>query len=114
MPSQYKISQKSKKFIRDIYSEYGINLIVWSKYYLEYFYITITLWPVSHRIVTEENGKRTCQYKLNATRNAFEISKVLNKLSDSSDTSNRLRKNKAILVELLREVTRVHPLMEKS
>ena len=112
--SQYKLSQKSKKFIKHIYSEYGINLIVWSKYYLDYFYNTITLWPVSHRIVTEKNGKRTCQYNLNATRNTFEISKVLNKLSDSNDASNQLRKNKAILVELLREVTRVHALMEKS
>ncbi|OQO71662.1 hypothetical protein BH747_02195 [Enterococcus villorum] len=112
--SQYKLSQKSKKFIKDIYSEYGINLIVWSKYYLEYFYSTITLWPVSHRIVTEENRKRTYQYKLNATRNAFDISKVLNKLSDSNDASDQLKKNKAVLVELLREVTRVHSLMGSS
>lgn len=111
--SQYKLSQKSKKFIKHIYSEYGVNLIVWSKYYLEYFYSTITLWPVSHRIITEENGKRICRYNLNVARNTFEVSNVLNKLSDSNDASNQLRKNKAILVELLRELTRVHSLMEK-
>lgn len=104
--SKYKLSKKSKQFIKDIYSEYGINLIAWSKYYLEYFYSRITLWPATHRIETQENGRRIVRYDLNASRNTFAINNVLGKISDSNDVSRILKKNKRILVEILREVSK--------
>lgn len=106
--SQYKLNQKSKRFIKDIYSEYGINLVAWSKAYLNYFYSSITLWPLSHRIVTEENGKRVSQYDYNATRNVFALNSVLGKISESNGAYSYLKKNKMILVELLRKESLNH------
>ncbi|MEA4830862.1 MAG: hypothetical protein VB121_12890 [Enterococcus thailandicus] len=103
---KYQISLKSKKFIKDVHNEYGINLVAWAKSYLNYFYSRVTLWPVSHRIETEEDGKRIVQYNMNANRNVFALNVVLEKLSDSNGVSSLLKKNKKILVELLREESR--------
>ena len=102
--SQYKLSQKSKQFIKTVYSEHGINLLAWSKFYSRYFFSKITLWPDSHRIVSEENGKRKVEYNLNVTRNAFNLNSVFDKISDTDGVASQLKKNRKVLVELLREI----------
>lgn len=66
----------------------------------------MTLWPICHRLVAEENGKRKVQYNLNVTRNVFDINSVFNKIPDSNRALVQLKKNKKILVELLREVNK--------
>ena len=112
--SQYKLNQKSKRFIKNIYSEYGVNLVAWSKFYLQYFYSKVTLWPVSHRIEAEENGKRVVRYNLKVSRNTFDLNRVLNKISDTNGVSSELKKNKKILVALLREVSDKNHLMKNE
>lgn len=102
--SQYKLSQKSKQFIKTFYSEYEINLLAWSNFYSRYFFSKFTLWPDSHRIISEENGKRKVEYNLNVTRNVFNLNSVFDKLSDTNGVASQLKKNKKILVELLREI----------
>lgn len=112
--SQYKLSQKSKKYIKDFYSDYGINLVAWAKFYLEYFYSSMVLWPPSHRIMIEEDGKKKYQYNLNVARNVFNIGSVLDKISEENGASEQLKKNKKVLVELMKEINAVHQMDEKE
>lgn len=112
--SHYKLSQKSKKWIKYFYSDYGINLVAWAKFYLEYFYSSVILWPPSHRIMIEEDGKKKYQYNLNVTRNVFNIGSVLDKISEESGASKKLKKNKKVLVELMKEINDIHHMEEKE
>lgn len=112
--SRYKLSQKSKKWIKDFYSDYGINLVAWAKFYLEYFYSSVVLWPPSHRIMIEEDAKKKYQYNLNVTRNVFNIGSVLDKISEENGASEQLKKNKKILVELMKEINDIHHIDEKE
>ena len=105
--SRYRLARKSQVFIKEIHGNYGINLVAWSKSYLTCFYSNITLWPWSHRILLDVNGRKSYRYNINATRNTFGIGDVLEKLSVSNNVPNQLKKNKKMLVELLREISRV-------
>ena len=100
--------------LKDFYSDYGINLVAWAKFYLEYFYSSMVLWPPSHRIMIEEDGKKKYQYNLNVARNVFNIGSVLDKISEENGASEQLKKNKKVLVELTKEINTVHHMDEKE
>ena len=100
--------------LKDFYSDYGINLVAWAKFYLEYFYSSMVLWPPSHRIMIEEDGKKKYQYNLNVARNVFNIGSVLDKISEENGASEQLKKNKKVLVELMKEINTVHHMDEKE
>ena len=74
----------------------------------------MVLWPPSHRIMIEEDGKKKYQYNLNVARNVFNIGSVLDKISEENGASEQLKKNKKVLVELMKEINTVHHMDEKE
>ncbi|HDT8096682.1 TPA: hypothetical protein RD673_002653, partial [Enterococcus faecalis] len=50
----------------------------------------------------------------NVTRNIFNIGSVLDKISEENGASEQLKKNKKVLVELMKEINAVHHMDEKE
>lgn len=95
-----KISKEAKLVVKEMYSEFGINLIAWANNYIAIFLDDSDLWPITHRIINKVDNKMT--YNINGPSNLFALNKVIDSIPLEDDVVKYMKKHKKSIVEVLR------------